>query len=161
MREGIEPVYDINDWIASDPDWVDLLAGLREDDETDVFYPVQQEPTGGFPYVRYSSANRVWANTHWMHTDEIHYAMYFSSVSDSARAMNIIMDKVKAGDISAYVLNRWLKNHGEHDIMFEYHTLEWMTGGSSQPTQERGGAHARLVSFNVSYSPLTSLKDIS
>lgn len=155
MREAVEPAWDINGWIAADPDWRGMMNRLRTDNNSDVFYPVQQDPTGGFPYVRYSARIDVGANTHWMHTVQIAYAMYFSSVADSALAMNIIMDKVRLGDESATALNKWLAGpEYTHTPLFEFKALEWISGGHTDPTGESGGAHARLLTIGADYTPL-------
>lgn len=162
MREGVEAVYDVNDWISADPDWIALINKARGSNVStpsnplNVFYPAQQDPQGGFPYVRYVTSTGANANNWWMQRDEIMYAMYFGSIEHSAAAMNIIFDKIKTGDASAQALNRWVED-SPYGKYYEYHNFDWQTGGSIEPSGEQGGAHARLVSFSLDYSRLTGL----
>ena len=156
MNEENAPVWDVNQWIASDPDWQRVVRAAGGADPN-IFYPVQQDPDAGIPYVRYTSTLYANASEYWWHQDEIMYALYFNNVMDSNRAMNIIFDMVSAGDLSGGALESWRREQALADPSydsFRYHSLEWIAGGSTQPTEERGGAHARLVTFRVWYSPL-------
>lgn len=156
MREDASPAWDVNEWITSDPRWQTLVTDAGAD-RTNIFYPVQQDPEGGFPYVRYSSTIYAGAENFWYHHLEMMYAMYFVSAMDSTRAMNIIFDKVSAGDISGLELERWRREQAAQDDIYNsytFHSCEWVSGGSTQPTEERGGAHARMLTFRVWYSPL-------
>lgn len=155
MREAAESVYDIIDWLANDGDFQSAV-GAATADGAGVFFPVQQDPLGGFPYIRYSTSTNVGVSNYWMRFDDIMMAVYADDVTKSAQVMNIILDKVKAGDISAANLNRYLRSPAYLDLghgpsLFEFKHMEWLNGGSTQPTEERGGAHARLISFRVSY----------
>lgn len=152
MRQDIEPIYDVIDWLRDDEDMQALLGN------TDVFFPVQEDPKSGFPYVRYVATTSIDPDSFWMRIDTVSMALHFQDVTKSGQMMNILMDKLKAGDESALHLNRYLRSKRPGYVTpFTFKHTQWVEGGHTEPTDERGGAHARMLSFRYSYTVATGI----
>jgi hypothetical protein len=151
--------YDLKDWWLSNERVQELLVNPRTGVfASDPFFPVAQQPEGGFPYVRYTVAREVGFPTWWMHTEMVGIDLYMSVILHSTEILNIFIDMAGRGDQSADDLNRWLEQRNQQlatprPIDFEYHSIQFVGGGDIGASNEEGGAFSRIMMFNIDYSP--------
>lgn len=157
--------FDLRDWWLSDPKVYELLEEprLNKGQFADPFYPVSQQPEGGFPYARYTVSRTLNFPQWWMHVEQVGIDLYMMDVMDSSLVFNTFVDMASRGDESARELERWLDKRNADRIAanedpiprdFRFHSLEYMGGGDIVPADEEGGNHSRIMMFNISYSPI-------
>lgn len=146
--------YDLRDWWLSSDRIQELLVDQRTGQWPDQpFFPVAQQPEGGFPYVRYTVARDVGFPQWWMHTEQVGLDLYTQSINDSTEVLNEFIDMAGRGDDSARDLEIWLRAQGR-TLDFQYHSIRYVGGGDIGTSNEEGGAHSRIMMFNIEYSPL-------
>jgi hypothetical protein len=166
--------YDLRDWWLSDARMDELLmtdrrVRAKNPMDADPFYPVSQQPGGGFPYARYTVARTV-APQWWMHVEQVGIDLYMHDIDESTEVLNTFIDMAGRYDESARDLNRWLQQrHADQKkdfddglidedeiipIEFEFHVISYVGGGDIGATSEEGGTHSRIMMFNIEYSPL-------
>ena len=143
--------YDVRDWIVSDPRLRELL---RIDQRGLVpFYPAADQPESALPYIRYEIDRRVMVDRWWMHTEGIIFDIFTEDIEDSNEIFNIILDHTSQGDEAARELERWILQEGRQRT-FEFHSIEYMTGGQLSAPEEQGGGSFRTGMILIHYSPL-------
>lgn len=153
-----EAVYDINRYISDQFYNLDP-AILGQIDPFDVpFVPVQSDPQTDVPYIRYVTREAVDGDMWWMRRGSVSYAIYAYDVSHSARILNIIVDLLARGSDSAQELTLWRRSAttpagNPYPQDYQFHSIEFVGGFNTEPTDEEAGAHVRFASFRYSYSP--------
>jgi hypothetical protein len=160
--------YDLRDWWLSEPRVRELL-GISDQEYEDYlnpdpeigpiipFFPVAQQPEGGFPYIRYDVSRRNFAEQWWIHGEAVGIEVFMEDIEDSTELINILIDMSAMGDRSARDLQRWVVNEvAEHARPqdFQFHSVEYTGGGEIGASNEQGGAVSRVVTFLIQYSPL-------
>lgn len=156
------PFYDLRDWWLSDQRVQELIVDPRTSitsgglDLSNPFFPVAQQPEGGFPYIRYTTARDVAFPQWWMQTEQIGLELFMVGINDSSEVLNKFISMAARGDDSARDLELWLRNEGRA-VDFAYHSIQYIGGGDISATNEEGGAHSRIMMFNILYSPLDGM----
>lgn len=148
--------YDLRDWWLSHARVSELLdAGRSGLYGGTPFFPVAQQPEGGFPYVRYTVARQTGFPQWWMHTETVGLDIFAVDIEDSTELLNIFLGLTDQGSVSAQELQRWVSSQSGRDEDFEFHSLEWAGGGDIGTPSEEGATHNRIAMFNITYSPLS------
>lgn len=144
--------YDLRDWIISDQ----RIRQLLKIDEKGVvpFFPSADQPESSLPYVRYEVDRRVSVDKWWMHTEGVILDIFSEDVEDSNEVFNIIIDYASQGDDSARELERWILQENRSRT-FEYHSIEYMSGGQLSAPEEQGGGSFKTGMILIHYSPLS------
>lgn len=151
--------YDLRDWWLSDKRIKELIVEPRPSttpggwDISNPFFPVAQQPEGGFPYIRYTVARETGTSQWWMHTEQVGIDLYTDNILDSTEVLNRFISMAGREDDSAKDLHRWLELEGRTPE-FEYHSIRYIGGGDIGASSEEGGAHSRIMMFSIDYSPL-------
>lgn len=146
--------YDLRDWWLSNPKVKELIVDTRTGLWPDQpFFPVAEQPEGGFPYVRYTVARDVSFPDWWMQTEQVGLDLYTESINHSTRILNEFISMAGRGDESARDLEIWLRSEGR-TVDFAYHSIRYIGGGDIGASNEEGGAHSRIMMFDIQYSPV-------
>ena len=142
--------YDVRDWVISDPRMSELLkinGGLVP------IFPASSNPESQLPYIRYDIDRRISTNKWWIHTEAILLDIFSEDIEDANEIFNIFVDYLSQGDESARELERWILNEQKQKD-FEFHSIEFFSGGEFEAPEEQGGKIARTVAFLIHYSPI-------
>jgi hypothetical protein len=142
--------YDVRDWVTSDPRLSQLLninGGIVP------IFPAASNPESVLPYIRYDIDRSISTNKWWIHSEAVILDIFTEDVEDANEIVNIFIDYLSQGDDSARELERWiLQEQKQKD--FEFHSIEFFSGGEFQAPEEQGGKIARSIAFVLHYSPL-------
>lgn len=143
-----EAVYDINRYLSEQFNTLD--ATIFGGDPP--FWPTQSSPNTGVPYVRYITRETIDGDRWWSRIATVSYAIYSFDIDQSAHIVNIMVDLLGRGDESAQELMRWRAGL-QYPQDYLFHTIEFVGGHNTEPTDEEAGAHIRFASFRYQYSP--------
>jgi hypothetical protein len=135
---------------------VDPDAPPTEEEVYDPIYPIQQDPDGGFPYIRYNVSSYTVPNEYWRRFEQLSGAIYDRNMAVAGVVQNEIQRHLSDGGDAATRLNSWLSwdenpiTQGKPPYLF--YDVTWLAGGDMEPTSEVGGAHARLITLAYSYT---------
>jgi hypothetical protein len=144
--------YDLRDWIVSDSRIRELLR--VEQKGVIPFFPAADQPESSLPYIRYDIDRRIQVDKWWIHTEGVIFDIFTEDVEDSNEIFNIIIDYSSQGDDSARSLERWIEEQGRQRT-FEFHSIEYMTGGQLSAPDEQGGGSFKTGMILIHYSPLS------
>lgn len=153
-----DAVYDINRYLSDQFYQFDPTI-LGQADQYDVpFVPTQSDPQTTVPYIRYITREAPNGGAWWMRQGTVSYAVFAYEVEHSARILNIMVDLIARGGESAVELMRWRAGATTfagtpYPNNYIFHTIEFVGGYNTEPTDEEAGAHTRFATFRYSYSP--------
>lgn len=157
-----EAVYDINRYLSYrfydlNPKLLNQTMGTRI--PSSPFWPIQSDPSTRVPYIRYIVRETADVSNWWLRLGTVSYAVYAHDVGRSAHIVNIMVDLLARGSDSASELMRWrqtaVTSSGTvypQDYLF--HSIEFLGGHNTEPTDEEAGAHVRFATFRYQYSPV-------
>jgi hypothetical protein len=160
LRDYVEPGMCVLGYLLS-LDNVRAVLGLKGEPDDDVFdpiFPIQQDPDGGFPYIRYNVSSYIDVNEYWRRYEQLNAAIYDRNMAVAGVVQNEIQRHLADGGEAADRLNHWLAwndnpiTQGKPPYLF--YDVTWLAGGEMEPTSEVGGAHSRLITLSYSYTEM-------
>lgn len=153
-----EAVYDINRYLSAQFYAYDPTILGQDDEFEGIFVPTQSQPQTTVPYVRYITREAPNGDMWYMRRGTVSYAIFAYEPDHSARILNIMVDLLGRGSESAVELMRWrtsatLWNGNAYPQDYRFHSLEFVGGYNTEPTEEEAGAHTRFATFRYTYSP--------
>lgn len=144
-----EAVYDINRYLTTR--FTELDPTLFGEDSP--FWPIQSDPMTAVPYIRYVTRETIDGDNWWMRLATVSYAVYAYDVDKSAHILNVMVDLLGRGDESAGELMIWRNSITTYPQDYHFHSIEFLGGYNTEPTDEEAGAHIRFGTFRYQYSP--------